>query len=105
MGAEMKILGLAGLFAISASAASSGAAPFATAKSIEQFAQCFANAQDRAGKAWWFVPKQHGGTFSDLGATAVRAAYLVTIDDRGSKREIRVPQGSADSAEVVRRCI
>lgn len=105
MGAEMKILGLAGLFAISASAASSGAAPFATAKSIEQFAQCFANAQHRAGKAWWFVPKQHGGTFSDLGATAVRAAYLVTIDDRGAQREVRVLQANAAGADAVQQCI
>src|SRR5690348_10887668 len=102
MGAEMKFLAVVGLFGISAAVApAAGAAPFTTAKSTEQFAQCFADAQDRAGKAWWFVPRQHGGTFSDLGATAVQAAYVVIIDDRGAKREIRMPQASAGSAEAV----
>jgi hypothetical protein len=78
-----------------------------TTKGVETFAQCFAGAQDRAGRAWAFVPKQNGGgTFSHVGATGVRQPYFLDVADRGKVRELRLTSAGADRLLVlaVQRC-
>lgn len=78
-----------------------------TAKGAEPFAQCFAQAQDRAARPWSFVPKQSGGgTFSNAGAAGVRTPYFLEVADRGSTREIRVmPAGDESLIHAVDGCI
>ena len=85
-----------------------GAAPQAslsTTKGVAPFTQCFAAEQDRAGRAWAFVPKEDGGgTFSNVGATGVRQPYFIDVADRGSTREIRVAGADQLLVRAVQHC-
>ena len=79
---------------------------FTTAKSTEQFASCFGNTQDRVRKAWWFVPKEDGGTFSNLGAKNVAATYFVVVSDQGARRHVRLEGDGANAVNgAVLQCI
>jgi hypothetical protein len=77
----------------------------ATAKGTERFAICFATSQDRSAQPWWFVPKAHGGTFSNLGARDVAEPYFVDIADKGATREVRVTLASASADRSVLRAV
>jgi hypothetical protein len=81
---------------------SAPATSFTTGKSTEQFASCFGNTQDRVRQAWWFVPKEDGGTFSNLGAKTNAAAYFVVVSDRGARRQVRL---EGDGAKAVNRAV
>jgi len=78
-----------------------------TARGAEPFAQCFAQAQDRAARPWSFIPKESGGgTFSNAGAAGVRKPYFLEVADRGSTRVIRVmPATDASVIRAVDNCI
>lgn len=78
------------------------ATSFTTAKSTEQFATCFGNTQDHVRQAWWFVPKEDGGTFSNLGAKTNAAAYYVVVSDQGARRQVRL---EGDGANAVNRAV
>jgi hypothetical protein len=78
------------------------ATAFTTAKSTDQFASCFGNTQDRLRKAWWFVPKEDGGTFSNLGAKNAAAPYFIVVSDRGALRQVRL---EGDGANAVNRAV
>ena len=100
---------LLGLATTSATAAESDIAR-TTAKSVEPFARCFADAQDRTARPWWFVPKAGGGgTFSNLGAKGVAEPYFLDVADRGATREIRLTlvgaAGDRSVLSAVERCI
>ena len=109
----MKDLGIVTLISVAAIAAApasqeSHATAFATSKSTQAFADCFARSQERNSTPWWFVPKESGGgTFSNLGAPSVRKPYFVVISDRGSKREIQLQNASWDGPQArgVEQCI
>jgi hypothetical protein len=109
----MKVVGIVTLLSVAAIAGApspktNDPAPVVTAKSTAQFADCFAKAQDKSSSAWWFVPREHGGgTFSNLGAKAVRNPYFVVISDRGAHREIELRYANSDSPEAreVNQCI
>ena len=97
----MKEIGLITLLGVAATAAAPNpqayrAAVYSTPKSTDDFAGCFVRSQDRSGKAWAFVPREHGGLFSNAGAKAVANPYFLVIDDRGQHREIRIQQASLD---------
>lgn len=62
----------------------------ATSKSVAQFGTCFVAAQERASLPWSWVPKPHGGTFSNLGAQRAGSAYFLAVSDRGASRAIRL---------------
>src|SRR4051812_10877902 len=100
---KLRLMALSALLAASSAAV---AAPLpgvsrATTKATEPFARCFAASQDRSAQAWWFVPKAHGGTFSNLGANGVAEAYFVDIADKGATREVRVTLASANADRSV----
>jgi hypothetical protein len=80
------------------------ATSFVTAKSTDQFASCFAGIQDGAGLPWSFVPKEDGGTFSNIGARSGGSAYFVVVSDRGPRREVRL-EGSGGSEAAVSRAV
>jgi hypothetical protein len=89
------------LAALAVSAASTPLAPPSgdrvTTKGVQPFAQCFTAAQDRAGRAWSFVPKENGGgTFSNAGANGVSRPYFLDVADRGSMRVVRLSSAGAD---------
>jgi hypothetical protein len=81
---------------------SAPATSFTTGKSTEQFATCFGNTQDRVRQAWWFVPKEDGGTFSNLGAKTAAAPYFVVVSDSGARRQVRL---EGDGAKAVNRAV
>lgn len=110
---RMKKLGI--LIALAASstaiaAPAPGVPPITTAKSVAEFGGCFIAAQERAGLAWSFVPKAHGGTFSNMGAQGASNSYFLAVADRGKARELRLEaaDGSGrvdqDVARAVSRC-
>jgi hypothetical protein len=109
----MKDLGIVTLISVAVIAAApasegSRATAFATSKSTQAFADCFARSQERNSSPWWFVPKEHGGgTFSNLGAPAVSKPYFVVINDKGSTREIQLQNASWDGPQArgVEQCI
>lgn len=82
-----------------------------TSKPVEQFVSCFVAVQERASLPWWFVPKDHGGTLSNLGANGARSGYFVGVSDLGSVRQVRLElasnQGRADRmvTKAVDQCI
>jgi hypothetical protein len=99
----MRSLGVMIVLSVGATAAapnvqSRPAASLHTAKSVEDFAECFTRAQDRRSAAWAFVPKKSGGTFSNLGANGVDKPYFIVISDRGGRREILLDNVAAASA-------
>jgi hypothetical protein len=79
----------------------SDSAMFATAKSTQQFADCFSRTQDKLSRPWTFVPRENGGgTFSNLGARSVSNPYFLLIKDRGSRREIQLQNAGLDGPEA-----
>ena len=78
-----------------------------TTKSTQAFADCFARSQDRQSAAWAFVPKQHGGTFSNLGASSPAAPYFLLISDRGTRRELQLQNAAPGGAQEngVQQCL
>lgn len=109
----MREIGIVTLLSVAATAAAPALpaavrAPLVTAKSAEQFADCFARAQDARSAAWAFVPKRGGGgTFSNLGAAGVSNPYFLVISDRGEQRELRLENAGAGTtaAKGVSQCI
>jgi hypothetical protein len=113
----MKQIGIVTLISVAASAA----APVAhatrdtvmleTSKTVAQFGGCFVQLQDRAARAWAFIPKGDGGTFSNLGARDAREPYFLAVSDRGAVRQLRLEPASAgtpverDVAKAVDQCI
>ena len=77
---------------------------FVTAKSTDQFASCFAGREDSGGVAWSFVPKDDGGTFSNLGSRSGASAYFLVVSDRGARREVRL-EGSGASETGINRAV
>ena len=77
-----------------------------TAKTVQAFAECFTQAQDRQDAAWAFAPSRHGGTFSNLGAAGVSKPYFIVISDRGNRRMILLDNVKAGSpaASGVSQC-
>lgn len=104
----MKQIGIVTLVSVAASAAApvtnapSTAATFATAKTVEQFGGCFVGAQDRARRAWSFVPKGNGGTFSNYGARGAHGLYFLAISDVGDGRRIRLEAPTGPDPAVSR---
>lgn len=82
----------------------STARSFVTAKSTQQFTNCFADSQDNGGVPWSYVPKDNGGTFSNLGSRSGASAYFLVVSDRGSSREIRL-EGQGASERAVHRAV
>jgi hypothetical protein len=112
---DLRLMALGALCGLAVSSAALGAPSAeaglsrATTKAVEPFAQCFAASQERSAQPWWFVPKGHGGTFSNLGANGVAQPYFVDIADKGASREVRVTLASASAdrsiVQAVDSCI
>jgi hypothetical protein len=77
-----------------------------TGKAADQFAACFAGAEDRAAQPWSYVPKENGGgTFSNLGARGVSSTYFLKVADLGRRREIRLEAANASAGASVLRAV
>lgn len=69
-----------------------------SAKPLVDFNACFAQAQDRAGRAWAFMPSANGGTFTDSGAGGGAATYWLQVRGVGSETRLRL---FADAASPI----
>jgi hypothetical protein len=108
----MKEIGIVTLLSVAVTAAAPGPqayrpAVYVTPKTTQDFATCFTRSQDERGAAWWFVPREHGGTISNHGNTAQAATYFIVIKDLGTRREIALDGRSANNAasEALNGCI
>lgn len=108
----MREIGIVTLLSVAVTAAAPGPqayrpAVYVTPKSTQDFASCFARSEEKRGAAWWYVPHDHGGTISNLGAKSGAATYFIVINDRGTKREIALDQKTPGSGlrETLNQCI
>lgn len=108
----MKELGIATILGVAVTAAAPGPqayrpAVYVTPKTTQDFADCFARDQERRAVPWWFVARDKGGTFSNLGGKSVNKPYFLVISDRGTRREIQLQQDAPGraQAEGVSQCI
>ena len=108
---QMKSLGIVTMLSVAATALaprvqSRPALGAETAKTVQAFAECFTQAQDRHAAAWAFAPSRHGGTFSNLGAAGVSKPYFIVISDRGNRRIIQLDnvQAGSPAASGVSQC-
>ena len=108
----MKEIGIVTLLSVAVTAAAPGPrayrpAVYVTPKSTQDFASCFARTQERRGAAWWFVPRDHGGTLSNLGAKDGAAPYFIVVSDRGKRREISLDprHAGAGPRDALNECI
>jgi hypothetical protein len=106
------IFALAACMTSPAGAAQIGdAATRVTSKPVDEFVGCFVAGQQHASVPWWFVPKDHGGTISNLGAADGRPAYFLAVLDRGPRREVRLTMANSTTpmdraiARAVDQCI
>ena len=78
-----------------------------TALSLDQFGACFARAQEAKGAAWSFVPSEHGGTFSNIGASTGGAeAYIVKFTEGRRANALRLLAASPrdGAAAAIEQC-
>ena len=93
----MKEIGIVTLLSVAVTAAAPGPqayrpAIYVTPKTTQDFATCFTRSQDERGAAWWFVPRDHGGTISNHGSTAKAATYFIVIKDLGKLGKDLLPK-------------
>lgn len=104
----MQQVGILLLVSVAVSAAAPVASPapqpatLETSKSVAQFDGCFVKAQDRAALAWSYVPRPHGGTFSNAGAKGAHRVYFLAVSDSGAGRQVRL-ESASDGAALDRR--
>ena len=80
-----------------------------TTKSFDEFGGCFARAQEKAAKAWAFMPSPSGGTFTNSGASASDAPYWLEVRVGPKEGHIRLfgdkgAQPAAALIEAVNQC-
>jgi hypothetical protein len=74
---------------------------------FEAFENCFARAQDDAGRPWAFVPSAGaGGAFTNLGAKAAGSPYRLLLRARQAGNSVRLiaHAPSAELAAAIERC-
>ena len=76
-----------------------------SAKRFVDFNACFAQAQDRAGRAWAFMPGGKGGTFTDSGASGGAATYWLQVRGVGLETRLRLFADAASPiAQFLEQC-
>jgi hypothetical protein len=78
---------------LTAATASNAATPLldaTSARSLDDFSACFAQAEERHGRAWAYMPTERGGTFTDSGAREAPASYWLAVGAAGSSTELRL---------------
>ena len=73
-----------------------------TARSLGDFASCFAGVEERDGQAWAFMPTAHGGTFTNSGAGGIAASYSLHVREAGRLNTVRLyAAGSRAEADAL----
>jgi hypothetical protein len=73
---------------------------------LSDFSTCFAQAQERSGAAWAYLPAEQGGTFTDSGAHGAPASYWLQVRAVGAKTRMRLfSAASADASSSVTRAV
>ncbi|MEP6983038.1 MAG: hypothetical protein ABI853_05265 [Sphingomicrobium sp.] len=103
---------MVGVLFLLIAASQSAAIPLLDAKSVRpvaDFGACFTRAEERSGRAWAFMPRAHGGTFTDSGARGAPASYWLQVRGAGAATHVRLfGAGSAAASspviEAVEQC-
>lgn len=108
----MKEIGIVTVLSVAITAAAPGPdayrpAVYVTPKSTHDFATCFTQKQEERGRAWWYVPREHGATISNAGAKGVASPYYVVVNDHGARREIALDRHGDDGGarKALNECI
>ena len=71
-----------------------------TTKSLDAFGKCFVAAQERASRAWSFVPSKDGGTFSDVGSPNNQIGYFLHIQGSGPAFRLRLEWAGTERSAI-----
>jgi len=76
---------------------------------LAAFRACFAQAQERGGAAWAYLPGEQGGTFTDSGARGAAASYWLQVHAAGAATHMRLFADSSGGGlkavtEAVEQC-
>jgi hypothetical protein len=98
-----------GVLILLASTSPDAATPLLRATSAKQpaeFSACFAEAQQRAGSAWSYLPTDKGGTFTDSGARGSDGTYWLQFRaDAASGSQMRLfAEAAAPVVKAVEQC-
>lgn len=75
-------------------------------KSLTAFGRCFVGEQERASKAWSFVPNAEGGTFSNLNGQGTTDTYFLQVHQLTNAAGISLRlEGSPSANQGVRAAI
>jgi hypothetical protein len=79
------------------------------ARSLDDFGSCFTKAEEGVGRAWAFLPNEHGGTFTDSGARGLPGSYWLQVRGAGAATRIRLfaaqsNQESSNPIKAVEQC-
>jgi hypothetical protein len=61
-----------------------------TGKSVDAFGSCFTAAQEKASRAWAYMPSEQGGMFTNSGAAGSTATYWLSVNSSAHRGEIRL---------------
>ena len=61
-----------------------------TQKTFDAFGSCFTGAQEKARRAWAFMPTGDGGTFTNSGASHSGGTYWLSVHGSADAGEIRL---------------
>ncbi|MGE5563062.1 MAG: hypothetical protein ACM3ZV_07095 [Bacillota bacterium] len=65
-----------------------------TSKSLQEFGSCFAAAQEKRSRPFWFVPNDGGGRFSNEGGHDVTGRYGIRFTEGQPQNRIEVSVAS-----------
>ena len=100
------MLGVLILLAVAPSNAPTPLLEMRSAAPLADFSTCFAQAQERSGAAWAYLPSEQGGTFTDSGAHAAPASYWLHVRASGATTHVRLfSAASAGATSSVTRAV
>jgi hypothetical protein len=92
------LLGVLILLAVAPSNATMPLLQLRSAAPLADFKTCFAQAQERSGAAWAYLPAGQGGTFTDSGAHGAPASYWLHVRASGATTHMRLFSAASGSA-------
>ena len=98
------MLGLLILLAAAPSSTPPSNGEVASARPLAEFNSCFIGTQERSGRAWAYLPTEHGGTFTDFGASGAAGSYWLQVRPAGAtatRTRLRDSASSSATSAVV----
>lgn len=72
-----------------------------TAKALNDFGSCFTHIQDRASRAWAFMPTHSGGIFTNAGAAGAATIYWLQVNTSQHGNQVRLFTAPGSGAPAI----